>query len=168
LPFIGLLPVIAATNLRINVQGAAYGVLFACFGLGAALGAVAVGTVLVGRSKPVAVRVGLGLFAVALAAFAALRSAALAYPVVFLVGLFYFGTVTALSTVLQEHLEETVRGRVMALWIMGFGGTVPLGLLAGGFIAGRTSVSVVVFAGAAVAAILALAADVRQEVRPNS
>jgi MFS family permease len=158
LPFIGLLPVLAGENLDIDVQKAAYGVLFACFGLGAALGAIAVGTLLVGKSKAAAVRIGLVLFGIALVVFSLLRSPTPAYPVVFLVGLFYFGTVTSLSSVLQEHLEENVRGRVMALWIMGFGGTVPIGLLVGGFIADHTSVTTVVFAGGVVAALLLLVA----------
>lgn len=163
LPFIGLLPVIAAENLGIDVQKTPYGVLFACFGLGAALGAIAVGTLLVGRSKEAAVRVGIVLFGIALVVFSVLRSPLPAYPVVFLVGLFYFGTVTSLSSVLQEHLEETIRGRVMALWIMGFGGTVPLGLLLGGFVAQRSSVTTVVLAGGIVAvALTALAAGLRE------
>jgi MFS family permease len=161
LPFIGLLPVIAGRNLGLDVQGAGYGVLFAGFGLGAALGAIAVGTVLVKRSKPAAVRVGLASFGLSLGVFGLLRDALPAYPMLFLVGLCYFGTVTSLSTVLQSHLDESVRGRVMALWIMGFGGTVPFGLLVGGFVADRTSVSMVVLTGAAAAIVLALVTDVR-------
>jgi predicted MFS family arabinose efflux permease len=161
LPFIGLLPVIAGRNLDLDVQGSQYGVLFACFGLGAALGAIAVGTVLVHRSKAAAVRVGLLLFGIALGTFAVLRHPLPAYPVLFFVGLFYFGTVTSLSTVRQSHLDESVRGRVMALWIMGFGGTVPFGLLAGGFIADRTSVTLVMLVGAAVCLVLAAVTDLR-------
>ncbi|HEX7166335.1 MAG TPA: MFS transporter [Acidimicrobiales bacterium] len=161
LPFVGLLPVIAARNLGIDVEGAAYGALYACFGLGAACGAVAVGTLLVGRDKAAAVRAGLALFAISLAAFGLLRVPAPAYPVAFLVGLFYFGAVTSLSSVLQQHLDESVRGRVMALWIMGFGGTVPIGLLVFGVLAEAASVTAVVLVGAVVAALLAVLANVR-------
>jgi hypothetical protein len=39
----------------------------------------------------------------------------------------------------------------MALWIMGFGGTVPIGLLVGGSLATATSVRAVVLGGAVVA-----------------
>lgn len=160
LPFVGLMPVLAARNLGLDVQGSAYGILYACFGLGAASGAVAVGTLLVGRSKAGAVRVGLLLFSVSLAGFGVLRVAAPAYPVAFLVGFFYFGAVTSLSSVLQEHLAEEVRGRVMALWIMGFGGTVPIGLLVFGVVAERTSITAVMLFGSFVALALALVADV--------
>ncbi|MDQ1397291.1 MAG: hypothetical protein QOG64_2550, partial [Acidimicrobiaceae bacterium] len=165
LPFIGLMPVIAEQNLNIDSKSIEYGFLYAAFGLGAAVGAVLVGTVLVRVPRPPMVRLFLASFAVMLAVFALLRISTLAYPVAFLVGLGYFGAVTALSTTLQEHLDDQVRGRVMALWIMGFGGTVPLGLLAGGAVANRTSVTDVVLAGAAITAILALTTRVRVPVR---
>jgi MFS family permease len=167
LPFIGLMPVVADRNLGINPKSAAYGVLYAAFGLGAALGAVAVGTVLVRQSKPRLVRISLGAFAVSLLGFAFLRSAAAAYPVVFVVGLTYFTMVTALSTHLQETIDNAVRGRVMALWIMSFGGTVPVGLLAAGWLASRTSVTVVLVVGAAFAALLTIFADVRAPDRQS-
>ncbi|MEY2399730.1 MAG: hypothetical protein QOJ00_2904 [Actinomycetota bacterium] len=162
LPFIGLLPVIAGANLGIDVTSFSYGFLFACFGSGAALGAVAVGTVLVPYSKARVVRFSLPLFAVSLAVLAALRSPGPAYPMVFLVGLFYFSMLTSLSTVLQEHLDHVVRGRVMSLWIMGFGGTVPIGLLAGGWLADHTSVSTVLVVGAVIALVLMVAIDLRE------
>jgi MFS family permease len=162
LSFIGLLPVIAGRNLDLNVTGSAYGLFFACFGLGAALGAIAVGTVLVDYSKAMVVRIGLPLFAVALASLALLRTPGPAFAVVFLVGLFYFSTITSLSTVLQSHLDQRVRGRVMSLWIMGFGGTVPIGLLVGGWVADHTSVSTVLYAGAAIAVVLAATIDLRE------
>jgi predicted MFS family arabinose efflux permease len=162
LPFIGLLPVIAGQDLDMNVTGSSYGVLFACFGLGAALGAIAVGTVLVPYSKALVVRIGMPLFAVMLGVLATLRQPAFAFPVVFLVGLFYFSTITSLSTVLQSHLSQQVRGRVMALWIMGFGGTVPFGLLAGGWLADHTSVTTVLFVGAVFAFLLTAAVDLRE------
>lgn len=165
LPFIGLMPVIAARNLGMDPESTAYGILYACFGLGAAGGAVAVGTLLVGRDKAKAVRAGLVLFAVMLGVFALLRTPIVSYPIIFLVGLFYFGTVTSLSSVLQEHLAEEVRGRVMALWIMGFGGTVPIGLLVFGWVAEATSVAFVVLLGAAIALVLPLLADLRRRVQ---
>lgn len=167
LPFIGLLPVIAGENLDMNVTGSTYGVFFACFGLGAALGAISIGTVLVDYSKALVVRLGLPLFAAALVGLAVLRHPAPAYFVVFLVGLFYFATITALSTVLQSHLDQQVRGRVMSLWIMGFGGTVPIGLLVFGAVADATSVTVVLLFGAAMAVVLAATIDLRKGGRES-
>ena len=64
--------------------------------------------------------------------FALVRTPIVAYPVALIVGFFYFGTVTSLATVLQVRLDERVRGRVMALWVMAFGGTVAIGALISG------------------------------------
>ena len=54
----------------------------------------------------------------------------------------------------------------MALYMMGFGGTIPLGLLAGGAIATRTNVTTVILAGAAIAMLLAARAS-RPALRPS-
>jgi predicted MFS family arabinose efflux permease len=155
LAFVGLMPVIAEQNLGLDPKSAAYGVLYACFGLGAALGAITVGTVFAHRSKARLLRPGFLAFAAVLTVFALLRNAAPAYPVSAVLGYMYFVVITSLSTVLQEDLEESMRGRVMALWIMGFGGTVPLGVLVAGWFENVTSITVVLIAGAVWAVVLA-------------
>ena len=167
LPFVGLMPVIAAERFHIRPTSTAFGVLYACFGLGAAFGAVSIGTVLVGVSRARVARWSLLGFAVALATFARLSSPGPSYPVAFLVGFAYFATVTALSTLLQENLSDMVRGRVMALWIMAFGGTVPIGILIGGAVARRTTIGTVLLIGAAVAALLALFTRVGRQPQPE-
>ncbi|MHB8430965.1 MAG: MFS transporter [Acidimicrobiales bacterium] len=154
LPFIGLMPVIAARDVHIDPAGSLYGLLYALFGLGAALGAVSVGSVFVTVKRAKLIRWGLTGFTVFLLAFGLAGTIGAAYPLVFLLGYAYFVTVTALSTTLQAHIADSVRGRVMALWIMGFGGTVPLGLLAAGWMASATSVRVVVVAGSGVASVI--------------
>ena len=73
-------------------------------------------------------------FAFLLTAFALVRDVAVAFPTVAILGFAYFMVITCLSQVLQAHLENAVRGRIMALWIMSFGGTVPLGVLVGGYL----------------------------------
>jgi MFS family permease len=161
LPFVGQLPTIAALNLGMDVKSTAYGVLYACFGLGGVLGAISVGTYLARFDRMRTVRVGLLAFAVALTVLALLRAPIPAYPVVALVGFCYMGTVVSLSTVLQEHLPDAVRGRVMALWIMAFGGTVPLGLLLAGPLIELTTITAVVLYGAVAAVGLAVYADLR-------
>jgi MFS family permease len=161
LPFIGLMPVVAARDLHIDPAGILYGALYALFGLGAALGAISVGTVFVGVSRLVLIRWGLVGFGVALAAFGLVRSIWVGYAVVLAVGFAYFVTVTSLSTALQAHIADEVRGRVMALWIMGFGGTVPIGLIVGGSVASATSVSAVVVGGAVAALAIGVLAWLR-------
>jgi MFS family permease len=73
LPFIGLMPVVAARDLHINPAGSLYGGLYALFGLGAALGAISVGTVFATVPRTLLIRCGLLGFAVALAAFGMIR-----------------------------------------------------------------------------------------------
>ena len=131
--------------------------LYACFGLGAALGAVSVGTVFAQRVE--------GEAAAARASsrsrscsrvFALLRVAALAYPVALLLGYAYFVVDHVAVDRAPAHLDDEERGRVMALWIMGFGGTVPARRArrrAGS--ATSTSITAVLLAGAVWAVVLA-------------
>ena len=155
LAFVGLMPVIADLNLGMDPKSTAYGVLYACFGLGAALGAITVGTVFAHRSKAKLLLPGFVAFAIVLSVFALLHAAAAAYPVSAVLGYVYFVVITSLSTVLQQDLEESTRGRVMALWIMGFGGTVPLGVLVAGWVENLTSITAVLLAGSVWALVLA-------------
>jgi MFS family permease len=161
LAFIGQMPVVAAHNLGINPRSASYGVLYACFGTGALIGAISIGTVFSRTSKAMIVRVSLLCYATALTVFALLRAALPAFFVVAVVGAFYFAFITALNTALQTQLSDAVRGRVMALWIMGFGGTVALGNLIIGPVVSAVGITDVLIFGAAVALVLAWYADVR-------
>jgi MFS family permease len=166
LPFITQMPALADLNLGLDVESVSYGLLYAAFGLGAVTGALSVGTLFAGRDKARLTRVGLVVFAALLAGFSLLRVAPPAYPMIFAVGAAYFLVITSLSTVLQEHLDDGVRGKVMALWIMGFGGTVPFGGLAGGWIADHTSITTMVLIGCAVAVVLAAVFDLRRSAGP--
>jgi predicted MFS family arabinose efflux permease len=159
LTFVGLMPVVADDNLGIGPKTVQYGLLYAAFGLGAALGAVSVGTLFATRSKARMVRVALVAFAALLAAFAFIRHPAAAYPTIVVLGFAYFVVITSLSTVLQEHLDDAIRGRIMALWIMAFGGTVPIGVLVAGYVAGPVGITTVLVVGAAVALVMAGYAD---------
>jgi MFS family permease len=161
LPFVVQMPVLAAENFGIEPKSGAYGFLYACFGLGAVIGALSIGTFLAGHSLETIVRLGLGGFAIALTTFALLRDPAPAYPMAIIVGFCYFATVTSLSTVLQKRLDDSVRGRVMAIWVMAFGGAVAVGGLVAGPIIDWTSVTAVTLFGAAVAALLVFFADIR-------
>jgi len=150
--FVGIMPLIAKYNL--DLSNGMYGLLYATFGLGAAAGAFSVGTVLAHRSKLALLRPGFIAFAIALAAFGLVRSVAAAFVVIAPLGYMYFLVVTCLSTILQKQLRDEQRGRVMALWIMVFGGTVPLGVLVAGPFAKSFSTAVLLV-GAGWALVLA-------------
>lgn len=162
LAFIGQMPVVAAHNLGINLSKSPdYGILYACFGTGALAGAISIGTVFARTSKPMLVRVCLVGYALTLCAFALERGPLPAYITVAVTGAFYFAFITALNTTLQARLAENVRGRVMALWMMGFGGTVGVGNLLVGPVVEAVGITTVLLFGAAVALVLAWYADVR-------
>ncbi len=154
LSFIALMPAVARDNLSMHTDGFAYGALYAFFGVGAALGSLIPSTLARHVHRGVLIRVALSLFAVLLAGFAAVRSAAVAYPLVLGLGAAYFCFITTLQVVLQARLDPALRGRVMSLWVMAFAGTVPLGVLIGGRVADATSVTAVLGIGAVVAVVL--------------
>ncbi len=159
LPFITQLPKIADLHLHIDAKSTSYGLLYASFGLGAVIGALSIGTVFAASSKAKLTRRGLVGFAVMLSVFGALRMSGPAYVAILVLGGVYFAVITSLSTVLQEGLDDAVRGKVMALWIMGFGGTVPFGGLLGGILMEQFGILPVLVGGSVVALLLAWWAD---------
>ena len=162
LAFIGQMPVVAAHNLGIDLSKSAdYGILYACFGMGALTGAISIGTVFAHTSKPLLVRVCLVGYSLSLCVFALQRSTLPADVAVAITGAFYFAFITALNTTLQARVHENVRGRVMALWMMGFGGTVGVGNLIIGPVVEAVGITNVLLFGAVVALALAWYADVR-------
>jgi MFS family permease len=160
LPFLGLMPVLADDNFGIGPRTVEFGLLLAVFGVGAALGAAADGSVLAAHEKMVVLRFGLVGFGLTLGAWGLVRHPVPAFVLAFAVGFCYFLAITPLTTMFQIRLDETNRGRLMAVWMMAFGGTVPFGALIGGWVAAATSITVVVVAGGAVS--LALAAWTRE------
>ena len=159
-PFIGQMPTLADRNLGIAAKSTQYGVLYACFGVGALLGALSIGTVLADRRLERVVRVGLVVFAGFLAVFSLLRAPG-ARPTR---RSCWWASPTSPSSRRCRRCCSSAsttrnRGRVMALWIMGFGGTVPIGNLIAGPLIEATSVTAVCSAGAVVALALAAYAD---------
>jgi MFS family permease len=165
--FVGMMPVIAADNLDMAPRSVEYGIFYAVFGLGAAFGAISVGTWFAGYAKARLVRPALVAFGLLLVGLALVRSPLGGFVVAPILGYAYFVVITSLSTVLQEHVDDAVRGRVLALWIMGFGGTVPVGVLIAGPVAQATSITLVLLVGAVVAIALAAYADLRAVGAPE-
>lgn len=157
--FIYQMPVLAEEQL--GFTGWRFNLLFASFALGAASGAMSMGSFLSGHDRARTTRVALGVFAVALAVFGTTRIVPLAFVTVFVLGGAYFVIVTALSTTLQMRVADEVRGRVMGLWMMAWAGLVPLGGLIAGPIIDAVGISSVLVAGAIVAALLAAFIDLR-------
>ena len=158
LVFIYQMPKIA--DEQFGLEGWRYTVLFSTFGLGALTGALSMGSVLARFERPTMARIGLGTFAVGLAAFALASTPWLGFPSVFVAGASYFVVVTALLTTLQLKVHDDMRGRVMGLWMMAWAGLVPVGGLIAGPIIDAIGMQAVLLAGAVVAALLAAFVDI--------
>jgi MFS family permease len=162
LVYVGLFPSVAARNFGIDVDGAGYKFLYSVWGIGACLGALAVGTVLAHIDRRKLWVYGLLGFAASLAAFGAVRSLGPAFPIAFLLGFAYFLAATALITIFQENLADTERASVMPLWFMAFGGSIPIGNLIFGPIIDAIGARWVLLIGAVTAVWLAWWADLRR------
>lgn len=125
LPFISLWASLVRRHLSFASEGPV-GLLYSVFGAGALVGSLAVGSVLAHHDRMRLVRLGLTGFGVTMAAIAAVPVVGVQFPLWFLLGVWYFGTTTSMLTIFQQRLDDTVRGRVMSLWFMSFGGTVSL------------------------------------------
>nr|WP_287392412.1 hypothetical protein [Candidatus Microthrix sp.] len=74
--------------------------------------------------------------------------------IIFALGFFYFTLVTALSTTLQEEVDDEHRGRVMGLWMIAWAGLVPVGSLLAGPVIDKVGGTPVLLFGAVVALAL--------------
>ena len=128
------------------------GLLSAAFGIGAALG-MAVLAVLRNRvaSAPVS-SLGLWLMGIGTATLAVELNTAVAMIGFALAGVGFGLAMTGLSTVVQERAPEELRGRIMALWLVGFIGARPLAAA----LLGGTADAANVYVAFVVAAVLTL------------
>jgi MFS family permease len=155
LPYIGLFPSVARLDFGLDPEGGAYKLLYIVWGLGAFMGALAVGTWLSRFDVRRLIPLGLVTFAASLAVFATLTDVGPALPVALGLGFVYFMTATALSSVMQQNLADHERAATMPLWFMSFGGTIPIGNLIAGPIMDAVGARWVLGVGAAFAVILA-------------
>ena len=153
--YVGLFSSVARLNFGISPVDSTYRWLYAVWGLGALVGALATGTFLSHIHRPTIIRWGFVGFAIALAIFASISSVTWAFPVGFVLGLFYFMTANAMVTVFQQNLRDNERVTVMPLWFMSFGGTVTIGGLMAGPIIDAIGARWVLFFGALFALFLA-------------
>lgn len=160
LPYVGLFPAVAEMNFGIPAGSATFKWLYATWGMGAMLGALAIGTVLVGWDIRRVIRRGFAAFAVLLGVFAVVSAPWAAFIVGFGLGIAYFATTTAMMTVFQSRVADHERGRVMSLWFMAFGGTVPVGNLIFGPVIDAVGARWVLLLGAVWAAGLAWWCDI--------
>ena len=168
LPYVGLFPAVAQLNFGIESQSSTYNWLYATWGLGACLGGLSVSTVFVEIDNRRLIRIGFASFSVSMMAFALAPNVSLAFFSVFFLGAAYFFTTTSMQTVLVSGLSPEIRARVMALWFMAFGGTVPIGNLVFGPLIDRYGSQWLLIMGSLWAAVLWWWCDIERIERTRS
>lgn len=132
------------------------GTLSAVFGIGAAAG-MAVLALMRGRMASARVStLGLTGLGLGCAVLAASVTPALAMAGFGLAGLGFGWALTGLSTVVQERAPQQLRGRIMALWLVGFLGSRPIAAALLGGTADLTNVQVAFAVAAALTLSVAL------------
>jgi len=155
LVFVALFPSVTRINFGVDPASSTFKWLYAVWGFGAFIGAVAMGTFLARLHRPKVITRGFIGFGVSLAAYAIVRHPAPAFPIGFFLGTFYFLIATAMVTSFQQNLRDTERVRVMPLWFMSFGGTITVGGLIAGPIMDAIGARWILLAGAIYAFFLA-------------
>ncbi len=132
-----LMPAIAQDLLHLGEWQ--YGLMMAMFGVGAIGGAL----VVAGRTAADTSRLQVfgGIWLLCLGAFVI---AATRHPLTIGAGLAIagFGAVMFMSTsntLVQTSVEDHLRGRILGIWSVGFGGSLPLGSFLAGWVAQRVS-----------------------------
>src|SRR6185312_7574803 len=105
-PFITLFPSLARLSFGIDPESTTYKWMYAMWGLGACLGALACGSVLVRFDRRRLITAAFIGFAASMFVFGLARGPELAIPVGFLLGFFYFAAVTPMITVFQTNMHD--------------------------------------------------------------
>jgi predicted MFS family arabinose efflux permease len=146
-------PLLARDVLHVDAAG--FGFLMAAVGVGAVAGALTLGNL---RQPQLALPLVLAAGFVAcggLIAMSAVTNFWVALAMLFLIGVSSIMLVASCNTALQLAAPDALRGRVMSLYTLIFGGTFPLGSFMVGWISERASVSAA-YLGAGVSGVAAL------------
>jgi MFS family permease len=149
-----LMPAFARDVLHLGAHG--YGILLAGSGVGALAAALTVASA--GHIFPTRTMAlgGVGIFSAALVLFAFNKNPYVATVLLAIVG---FGVVLYFSTsntVLQTIVPDDMRGRVMGIWALIFGGMIPLGSLEAGLMADFLGTPATIAIGACICALAAV------------
>ncbi|MCB2155070.1 MFS transporter [bacterium] len=131
--FNSLMPGIAQDYLKIDEKR--YGILMAMFGVGATVGALFVASRTEHANRRMQLFAGVGAMVVGLGWVSFMHSFAGFIIPLLIAG---WGAVTFISTantVVQISVADEIRGRVMGIWALTFGGSMPIGSLIAGFVA---------------------------------
>jgi predicted MFS family arabinose efflux permease len=133
-PLVLFLPVFALKVFHEDAKG--YSHLLAAFGIGAVLGAVGIAGVVghVRRQGKLAVTMQL-VFGALMVGFALSRQPLLSYALLFFAGAALMVVFAMFMTLVQSHVEDRMRGRVVSVYSLAFRGAIPIGNLIAGSLA---------------------------------
>ena len=113
-PYLTMMPVVARDRLGLDAGG--YGALLACVGVGGLTGALTIAALGDRVRRGQLLQVASFCYAVLLIAFALVRTAALAYPLLFGVGCAMIVNNAVSNATLQHMVPNQLRGRMMAVY----------------------------------------------------
>ena len=143
-----LMPAYAADVLRVGEAG--LGNLNAAIGVGALVGSLVVASLSGTREKTFLLTAGAILFPVANLMFSASRSLALSMLSLALSGMGFVTQNTTVNTLIQSAVPDELRGRVMAVYILLFFGSVPFAALMAGTLGQALGVRAAIAIGSAI------------------
>jgi MFS family permease len=159
-PYIQLLPVYARDILDIGPQG--LGLLLASSGSGAVVGALMVANT--GRLRRMGpfLLITTIVYCLVIVAFAVSSTVWLSVPLLVLAGVTGAAFFSLNNTLLQLHVDDDIRGRVMGVYMLTYG-LMPVGALPMGIVAGWVGAPAAVAGGAMLAAALVLLLALRSD-----
>lgn len=137
------------------------GVIASAFGIGAVLATIGVTRIARSRGDAWVGCAGLVLMALGLGVTVALPPLPLGLAAIALTGAGMTWGLTGLTIQIQERSPDRLRGRIMAMWFMGFVGTRPIAALSIGAMADLSTLSVALAGTALLTCVLAYAARPR-------
>jgi len=152
--YISQLP--AYVDTQLHLHGRAYGWLLAMTGLGACVAALTVATMGAVLVRVRTLYIGIGIYSAFVVLFGLERDPIGAALFLFLTG---FGLILFFSvgnSMIQTHAPNELRGRLMGIWALVFGGGMPFGSFWMGVVAQRTSSGVSMQVGGLFCALGAL------------
>jgi MFS family permease len=158
-----LLPLLAKNTLDAGPR--TFGIISACFGAGALVGALA--SAAVARATWRVMLAGAGGFGLCELAIAPLHNVGAVGLLLFVCGIFFTSYTANSNAAIQLDSPDYIRGRVLGLYYYAWNGLAPLGSLLVGWLcdAGGTRLAFAVAGAAAVAVTATAAAAVRRPPR---
>lgn len=140
-----------------NTGAGGYSLLLSASGAGAVTGALIVAWIGDIKHKGRAALIMQFCFGVVITIFSLSSVAWLAYPLVFLAGVFMISVFALITSLVQLLVTDAMRGRVMSIYMVAFRGGMPLGGLVTGLLAERYPLTSVLAAEGVLLSILAAA-----------